>query len=273
MKTTWLLLTLVSGIATSPSATSQMVHTPAREILKAGRALQPQEIAIALAGAREAVAGKTCRLSYTPNGPGPEVLMGANGRPRFVRGTSGYDYRSGALSGNSGNGRIQTEQRGHIDLVTFTDYTGRSARKCDGTAVDGELVLEYERRSSDDHWTVTARTRTPHDFAASLFDMLAGTTPVEAPPWRSSADRVGRAFVAPWKLPPGAQAGGPLPPGVTQMLWIDTGSLLPLRWSISIPAMPEQGIPAIPGYGLLFTYDSSLDLQPPGDVAPPDCMP
>jgi hypothetical protein len=275
MKPGWLLLAVAFGTAIVPAAPSQTLDPPARVILGAARPLQPAEIAIVLTAAREAVAGKTCRLSYAPNGPGPEVLMGANGRPRFVRATSGRDYVSSASSSSFTNGNgvtTQSRQSGHVDVVTFTEYTGQPARKCDGTAADGDLVIEYEHQSSDDRWKVTARTRTPHEFAAPLFDMLAGVTPVESGDRRTIGDRVGRALVAPWTLPPGTLPGSPLPAGVSQSLWIDTVSMLPLRWSISMPAMPERGIPAIPDYGLSFTYDSSLDLRPPDGLVPPDCV-
>ena len=82
-----------------------------------------------------------------------------------------------------------------------------------------------------------------------------------------------RALVAPWKPPDGAQSAEPLPPGATQSLWIDIASLLPLRWSISIPAMTGRGLPPMPEYGLLFTYDSSLDLRPPDVRLANDCVP
>jgi hypothetical protein len=275
MKTVWFLLAMVCIVAMSPTLPSQTLDAPARAALNTARPLQPAEIAIVLAAARDAVAGKTCRLSYAPDGPGPEVLIGANGWPRFVRATSGRDYVSSASSSSFANGSgvtTQSQQRGHVDVVTFTEYTGRSARKCDGTAVDGDLVIEYEHKSSDNRWTVTARTRAPHEFAAPLFDMLAGVIPAESGDRRSFGDRVGRALVAPWTLPPGAMPGGPLPAGITQSLWIDTVSLLPLRWSISMPAMPERGAPAMPDYGLSFTYDPSLDLRPPDDVVSPDCI-
>jgi hypothetical protein len=53
-------------------------------------------------------------------------------------------------------------------------------------------------------------------------------------------------IVPPWTLPPGAQPGRPLPVGVSQMLWIDVESLLPLECRVSIPPAPKRGIPAIP---------------------------
>jgi hypothetical protein len=87
---------------------------------------------------------------------------------------------------------------------------------------------------------------------------------------RDRADgRVGRALVTPWTLPAGA-IGGPIPEGVRQSLWIDTVSFLPCRWSLSAPA--GRGLPALPEYGLSFTYDASLDLRPPDGVPAPDCV-
>jgi hypothetical protein len=152
------------------------------------------------------------------------------------------------------------------------EYTGRQARKCDGTTLQGELIIEYEHRSTSSQWTATARTRTTMEILSPPFDLLAGATDLEIGDRRRVDDRMARAFTAPWRLPPGAQAGGPLPAGVTQSLWIDIASLLPLRWSISVPAMPERGMPAIPDYGLSFTYDPAIDLHPPDGITPPDCI-
>jgi hypothetical protein len=243
MKSAWLLLPVAYlMMATSPAAPSQALSLP-RDILNTDRPLQPAEVAVVLAATRAAVSGKTFRLSYVPNGFGPEVLMGANGRPRFLRAISGYDYQSGGLGVDRNGNRTQSQQSGHVDVVTFTEYTGRSARKCDGTSLDDELVIEYEHKSTDDRWTVKARTRTLLEVAAPVFDMLAGITPVESGSRRSFDDRIGRALVAPWKLPSGAQSSGPLPAGVNQSIWIDIVSMLPLRWSISMPATPERGIP------------------------------
>jgi hypothetical protein len=252
-----------------PALTSQTLNPSARDLLNASRPLQPAEIAVVLAAVRDAVSGRTCRLSYAPMGPGPEMLMGPNGRPRFMRTTSGYDYASGSSSGADAAGTTR-QQRGHVDLVTFTDYTGRPARSCEGAALEGELVIEYERRSTDDRWTVKARTRTVHELAAPVFDMLAGTTSAQSGERRSIDGRVARALVAPW-VRPDFEAGRPRI-DATQSLWIDADSMLPLRWSISIEADPERSIPAIPDYGVSFTYDAPLDLKPPSEIAAPDCV-
>src|SRR5262245_26022771 len=132
MRSAWLLLPVAYVMAASPAVPSQALNPSVRDVLNADRPLQPAEIGAVLAATREVGSGKTCRLAYAPNGPGPEVLMGANGRPRFIRAVSGYDYRSGSVSGDGNGNRTQSQQSGHVDLVTFTEYTGRTARKCDG---------------------------------------------------------------------------------------------------------------------------------------------
>jgi hypothetical protein len=253
VKSAWLLLAAACAMPASPTA--QAPNPSARDILTTARALQPAEIALVLAAVREAMSGKTLRLSYVPNGPGPEVLMAANGRPRFVRAESGY--------GSPG---------GHVRVITFTEYTGRAARNCDGTSRNDELVIEYEHKSTDNQWTVRARTRHRAEPLSPAFDILAGAVNVESGERRSFEDRVGRALVAPWKLPAGAQPGGPLPTDATQSLWIDVVSLLPLRWSISVPAIQELVGSAVPDYGLSFTYDASLDLRPPEARLSIDCV-
>ena len=46
--------------------------------------------------------------------------------------------------------------------------------------------------------------------------------------------------------------------------------LLPLRWSLSVPAATDG--PSIPDYGMSFTYDISFDPSPPANVNRPDCI-
>jgi hypothetical protein len=47
-------------------------------------------------------------------------------------------------------------------------------------------------------------------------------------------------------------------------LWLDTTSLLPVGWSV--------GIPGAPRFDAQFTYVDEI-LQPPTEVAAPDCIP
>ncbi|PYR42499.1 MAG: hypothetical protein DMF95_28195 [Acidobacteria bacterium] len=271
-----LLPTIVCAIGVSPATLPQTINPSAREILNGARPLLTAEIASVLEAARHAIDGRTCRLSYQPGGPGPEVLMGSNGRPRFVRAVSGFNSIAGSMwTSTSSSGSVSTvqpPQETHVDVVSFTEYTNAPARSCGGATLGGELVIEYERHSLDNQWTVKARTRTSQELATPIFDILAGATPVESGGRRQIGERPARSLVAPWPLPSDAQPASPLPPGVTQSLWIDTDSLLPLRWSISMPAMSGRGMPAIPDYGLSFTYDPSLDVRPPDGVARPDCV-
>jgi hypothetical protein len=104
-----------------------------------------------------------------------------------------------------------------------------------------------------------------------LFDALAGRVKLQVGKQQEVDGRMARALVAPFHIPPGGQ-GGP-PEGTTQSLWIDLETLLPLRWSLSVPAVPAQGIPAFSGYRLSFTYDASIELTVPDGFVPTDCIP
>jgi len=245
----WLLVSMAGG---------QTLNPPARAVITQSRSLTAPEVAQILAAARDAIAGRTFALSYQPGGPGPEVLMASNGRPRFVRTVSGYTSWSGA----SGSGTSTTTREFHANVREVTEFTGRPARRCNGTAAEGELVIEY-RNENEQGWTAKARTRTTMEFAASVFDMLTGVVAVEDGAVNTIGDRQARAFVAPWKPPAGSQPGGPRVPNLTQSLWIDVETLLPLRWEVSAPTAP--------GYGVSFTYQA-LDIRAPDGVAAPQCV-
>lgn len=267
-----IFMRLAFACAIATSVLAQTLNPSPREIVKTTRALAPAEIAVVLAAAREAVAGRAFKLSYVPGGMGPEVVIRADGRPRFERAVSGYNVTGGSASSSTTNGTTTTstttEQR-HVDLTEFTHFTGETARACNGSPLSGELVVAYKNEGKG--WTATARLPTAHEFAAPLFDILAGVIPVESGGVKDIGGRAARAFVAPWK-PPADVIGSTLPPNTTQALWIDTDSLLPVRWGISIPAMPDRGMPAIPDYGLSFTYDATIVLAPPDEVQPPTCI-
>src|SRR5262245_15844710 len=237
---------------------AQTLNPPPRVVVAQSRRLIQAEITQVLAAARGAIAGRTFRLSYRPDGPGPEVLMAPNGWPRFVRTVSGYTSWSGTV----GNDSVATRRDYHADVREVTEFTSRPARKCDGSAVDGELVIEYRNESSRG-WTAKARTRSTMEFAASIFAILAGTTRVEDGALKPLGDRPARAFVAPWTPPAGSQPGGPPSPNLTQTLWIDVETLMPLRW--------EVGAADAPGYGVSFTYEM-LDIRAPDGVVAPQCI-
>jgi len=258
-------------LAVSPGAGGQTLNPPPQGVLGLDRPLLPAEIAGVLDGVRRAIDGKKARISAAPGGAGPEVLFGPDGRPRLMRATSGYSGMFWSISGGSGGGSVQAplvETR--VDVVMITEYTGAPARACDGSTRHDDLVIEYEHRNAENGWTARARQRTSIEVMTPIFDMLAGATPTEAGGRRQIGDRAARALVAPWKLPPGA-IGDP-PSGMMQSLWIDVEALLPLRWSVSVPAAPARGIPTMPDYGLALTFDPAIDLKPPEGVARPDCI-
>ena len=104
--------------------------------------------------------------------------------------------------------------------------TRGSAKKCDGTALNDELVIEYERKSTNQRWTVKARTRTLVEPFSPVFDYNQAV--VDSGNRRSFEERVGRALVAPWSPPVEPQSDGPRPTGARRSLWIDIVSTLPL---------------------------------------------
>ncbi len=176
----------------------QILNPPARAVIAQSRSLTATEVAQILAAARDAIAGRTFKLSYQPSGPGPEVLMAANGRPRFVRTLSGYTSWSGA----SNNGTVTTSREYHSNVTQLTEFTGRPARRCDGSPIEGDLVVEY-RNDTERGWIATARTRTHMEPGTPIFDMLTGAIAVESGSSgsRTIGGRAARAFVAPWKPP------------------------------------------------------------------------
>jgi len=106
------------------------------------------------------------------------------------------------------------------------------------------------------------------EVGGPIFDMLSAATAVTSGGFRSfDGGRRERAFTAPWTTPPGG-AGGPV--GAPQSLWIDVESLLPLRWSITLPANRDD--PALPEYGLSATYDAAVSVRAPDGISAPDCV-
>src|SRR4051794_10047515 len=107
--------TIAAGRPSLISIDAQFLNPSAKDIINSPRPLVETEIAIVLARVRAVVTDKKARLSYVPGGPGPEVIMGPTGWPRWVRTRSGYN---GGSDGRSG----------HVDVITLTNYTGMAAR-------------------------------------------------------------------------------------------------------------------------------------------------
>jgi hypothetical protein len=241
-----------------------------QDLVKAPRALQPNEVAAVLEGVRQAIAGQAARLAFAPDGSGPEVLFGPDGRRRLVR---SMDGTQGGMVGSDG-----TRTTWHTTVETIADYTGRPALGCDSTRLDASLLVEY-RNEDGKGWTAAARATTNHEVLTPIFDMLDGTTTMESGELRTFGSRTARALVAPWTPPPGSvaldtTAGDPLPnatgrapaaPRAAQKLWIDVDSLRPLRWEVALAGAPS--------YALMFIYDSVPAPRIPDGVTPPACVP
>jgi hypothetical protein len=154
----------VALLAVVPSLAAQMVLPSPRELLDLPRPLTNTEIAAVLGASQEALAGKTFRLSATAGGNGTEVLMDPAGQPRMIR--MAYGLEDGTVGGVvPGSSNPPAVSRWREDVVTIVDDTRRPARRCDGSAGDGEMVIEFERRGPDGAWTATARRRDSRDAA------------------------------------------------------------------------------------------------------------
>ena len=262
-----LAVVLVFGAASGPSP---------RDLLNAARPLTVNEIAAVLDASRHAVARKTFQVSSLMFQYSGDVLIGPAGRPRFVRSISGIE--GGVVGGVVGT-PAHVETHWQEEIISIVDHTGRPARRCGGSVEPGELLIVYTRRGSS--WTAVSRRRDPSEVQNATFEhafeLLRGAAALTSGERGSIGGRPARAFVAPWTPPPdrgvGAPrltgdplpnvAGEPAPPEMTERLWIDLRSLLPLRWEVM-----KRGA-RVYGYDLL---QMPLDIRPPAGVAAPDCI-
>ena len=269
----------VLAVATVTALFAQPVTLSPRELLTQERPLTAVEVAAVLNASRAEVAGRTFRLSAGTDGRGLEILTGANGQPKMARVV--YTVEGGVVGGTAGGSPSEPRRwrEGRVDII---EYSGRPARRCDGTAEDGEMVIRYTFHSSTDGWTAEAYRREPHEFGppgvSRAFEMLAGVLPATSGERRQIRGRWARAVVSPLggadaqgRSEPAVITGDPLPNVVvdpvpneaSQSLWIDVASLLPLRWELSQRHMPT--------YALDFRYES-IDLRPPANVDAPLCV-
>src|SRR5262249_19114650 len=218
-----------AGLTVAIIATAQTLMPSGRQLAELSRRLQAAEIAVLLEGVRGAMADKTFTLSLAGREDGPEVLMRGEGRRARVR--TAYGMSGGWVSADG------SQAEWHDDFIDVVDHTGVPAKRCDGTAAIGELVITYQYRASTNAWTATAAT-TGLDFrgirngvGGPICNILSGSIPIASDIARRSGDgRVLRALTAPFHVPPhsarnGYGLGDP-PRQATQSLWIDTNSLL-----------------------------------------------
>jgi len=273
------------------SAACAQSHGPSTpDFVKRARRLTAAETARVLKAARTAIAGKYGRLisaaDEAAGRPGMEFSIAPNGRLQFLR------WSGGVVGGSiAADGTTTTWSR---DVTVIVHLTGRPARGCDGTSRAGPLVVEY--RNEGDGWLATARTRVYPASPAPLDDFLAGDLRVDSDELEMIGARPARVFVAQWTATATTSeaspniASGPEyrsddggrtwtkpprsdPPRLTQSLWVDSESLLPLRWGVMYVADPEHGIPARPYNVFSIRYVDEGGIQPPPDATPPDCVP
>ncbi|HZR21984.1 MAG TPA: hypothetical protein VFA59_00260 [Vicinamibacterales bacterium] len=250
---------------------SQTINPSPLSLIKQTRPLLPAEVTQVLAASRHALDGQRFRLAYVAGGPGIDIIAGPNGWPHWKRATHGVDSMSSGGGSSNGVAWSQPATSEHVDLITIVEYTDQAARSCAGKPLDGNLIIEYERKTPPGTWTVTARIRSAAEELSPIFDTLADES-LSSGEVRAINGRTARAFLAPYKFPAssGVITFSAPPPPMTKTLWLDVDTLLPVRWGVSVPAQPNA--PALPDYGLTFTYDASIDIRAPEGVAAPTCV-
>jgi len=190
----------------------------------------------------------------------------------MIRSTGNSESIAGVIGGSIAGGLrvLSPPDR----LVSLIEYTGVPARRCDGAPATGEMVIDYLLNSTTQLWTVTARESGPSDVSmAGPLAMLRTTASLTSGETRLVGTRTARAIISPW-LPPSNRGtddvvltGDPAPNPAefvpVQSLWIDTTSLLPLRWEVS----QRQAI--VDEFD--FVYEP-LEFQRPADVELPKCV-
>jgi hypothetical protein len=286
----WTLLLQAAG--TSPQLSP-------RELLDARRRLTDTEIASVLSASRDALTGKTFRLYAGGTVSGPEVLMRGDGQ--MARFRASYGTVGGVVSTTGQHSRWSEDI---TKIVDYTNRPARQCDATAGSGSStSELVIEYTRSRRTPSpspqppaWSVAARRRIEREAGGPgfipAFEMLHGIGGAgsslasdDHQPQRIG-DRQARGFVARFvSLHAGRRdspsstprigdpepnvAGEPPPrpePNPMQTLWIDTESLLPLRWDVTDHGRREQR------FDFIF---EPLDIRLPtdlGDTAVPDCI-
>jgi hypothetical protein len=251
------LYTLVIGLAVGNAALSLAQPERDPRILITNGKLNAEDIVFLLQESRAAANNRSFRVALLPGIGTPdikyEVQMGPRGWPRYLR---------------------EADSTGSSFLV----YTGAKARACDGEMLEGELVIDYvteydvglnpvdvqpgsrERsiRGLDGaRFRIEAHARDSRELLADVFEMYATESNLVDGPRAAMDGHDARALIAPHKLR-GDHVSDPVPDpsGVEDWLWIDTGSLFPVRWEVRNGGTSMD-------YGYVFREDASLDLKPP----------
>ncbi len=248
---------------------------PPAKFLNLQRPLTPVEMDIVVKGIHTALTGTTLRLVQERRVDDREVLMGPGGIPRMIRGTHTAvgvspdgELIAGIIGGIPGGGGISMGvPRTFVSLI---EYTGHAAPRCDDAPATGEMVVEYLLDVAAQTWTVTARESRPGEREpVHPLEMLKTPASLRSGEGRLVHTRIARAIV--FKTPFDAAhphiTGDPAPNPAefvpVQTLWIDTNSLLPLRWEVT------QRDAIVAAYD--FVYER-LDFQRPAGIEVPVCV-
>ena len=256
MKLTLLALasSMVLQVGTSPS-----------DLLNRQRPLAAAEVSRVVSGIRQALAGKTLRLVDKFQGD-PEILMGRDGMPRLVR-FKGHGESVAGITTETGTMRVFNLPD---IIVSVFEYSRVPARRCNGGPAASGMVIEYLMNLTTKVRQVTARELGPRDAGmARPLEMLKATETLTSGENRLVGKRRARALVSPMSMPDDVVLTGDPAPNPAefvqiQSLWIDTDSLLPLRWEVF---QRQARLGAID-----FVYEQ-IDVRRPAGFEMPKCIP
>jgi hypothetical protein len=236
-----------------------------RDVLRLQRQLSGAGVSRIVGGIHQALAGRTLRLADKSQGD-PEVLMGRDGMPLLVR-LKGRGESVGSITSDTGTARVFSLP--DVTVAVF-EYSRLPARRCDGSPAASGMVIEYLINLTTKVRQVTAR-EPGHGHAAMArpLEMLRTAETLSSGGSRLIGTRSARALVSPMPMPDNVGLTGDPAPNAAefvpiQSLWIDTDSLLPLRWEVF---QRQAFLGAID-----FVYEK-LDLQRPAGFAVPTCIP
>ena len=247
------------------------VSAQPQDLLKLQRLLTAVEIDTVVGGIRQALAGRTLRLVQIvqKRGADSEILMGQAGMPHVIR--LAYECIA-VVNGECVASRVpplsvpeQPER-----FVALIEHTGVLGRRCNGTLATGEMVIDYMQNLTTRKWTVTARERLSGEIAiARPLEMLKTAASLRSGENRFLGGRPVRAIVSTSSPREGVSITGDPAPNAAdfvpvESLWVDTDTLLPVRWEVA----QRQAIVAATD----FVYET-LDLRPPAGVETPRCIP
>ncbi len=142
-----------------------------------------------------------------------------------------------------------------------TEWPGLGARRCDGTELDGELILRWERAGS--MWQVTAFGSTEPRVMDGMFDLWnidAGR--IEDAGFRDVDGVEARGLRYPYAVPQRADFEAQW-----QTIWFDTRTGLPLHYAIAIEG------PEAMDYGYFLAWAPGWQREPAPEMERPDCVP